>query len=191
MVRINLLPIRAIKKKEAIRQTLSVGILSLVLYLLLVSFLQISISKKVSSLEKEIAQLREANERLKAAVGEVIKLKEKTSLLNERLQVIAALEAGRDSPLRLLEGLSKNIPEKVWLNSFNKKGSQIELGGIALDNQTLAGFLEKLKLSPYFKGVELIIVKKASGSDLNLKEAGDLSHLNLRSFVINCIEGKK
>lgn len=191
MVRINLLPIRAIKKRETIRQTLSVGILSLVLYSLLLTYLHISISKTVSSLEKDVAKLREANERLKAAVGEVIKLKEKTSILNERLQVIASLETGRDSPLRLLEELSKNIPEKVWLNNFNKKSTQVELAGIALDNQTLAGFLEKLKISPYFKGVELIIAKKASGSDLNLKETGDLSHLNLRSFVITCTEGTK
>ena len=48
MIKINLLPVRAIRKKESIRQQISIGILSLVLAFIMIGYFHISAGRRDS-----------------------------------------------------------------------------------------------------------------------------------------------
>ena len=56
----------------------------------------------------------------------------------------------------------------MWLKSLKQQGTSLSLSGIALDNRTIAQFMDALKESPYVKRVNLsnASLVKVSGRDL-------------------------
>jgi len=58
--------------------------------------------------------------------------------------------------VRMLEDLSTATPQKLWLVSFSETNGQATITGMALDNQTIAGFMRSLQSSPYFYEVDLV-----------------------------------
>ena len=58
----------------------------------------------------------------------------------------------------------------MWLTALTQQGNVLSLTGIALDNQTVADFMDKLKTSPFVQNVELSNSSLRKISDRNLKE---------------------
>ena len=56
----------------------------------------------------------------------------------------------------MLEDLSSATPQKLWLVNFSETNGQATITGMALDNQTIAGFMRALQTSPYFFDVDLV-----------------------------------
>ena len=56
----------------------------------------------------------------------------------------------------------------MWLKSLKQQGASLSLTGVALDNRTVAQFMDALKKSPYISGVNLsnASLTKVSGRDL-------------------------
>ena len=73
MIRINLLPVRALKKKESMRQTLSILGLSLGLVVLVILFFHLSLANKINQVETQIAAYNEEIRKLKIDTKDVEK----------------------------------------------------------------------------------------------------------------------
>lgn len=63
----------------------------------------------------------------------------------------------------------------MWLTNLTQNTSMLQLSGIALDNRTIANYLESLKGSPYLTEVTL-------GSSALNKYGGR----NLKKFSLSC-----
>ncbi len=183
MIKINLLPVRAAKKKETLRQQIIIAALFLGVVLAAILYLGASISSKITKVEVKIAALNKEITELKKEekYSEEIKLKKKT--VESKLNIIDELDKKKSGPVHLMDELSKSIPfepgaelpKKIQLTSLKEKGGTLELKGFALDNETIAGFMTNLESSPYFKNINL-------GSSKAVKK----KKIKVKDFTITC-----
>ena len=164
MIRINLLPVRAAQKKERLRGQLVVLVLSIVLVLAACFAAYMSLSVRIDDVRADIEQKQQEAVQLRKAIGEVGRFKKKQEELRGKLEVLNQLKENRSGPVRLLDELSKAIPSRVWIDSFSESNGNIRISGIGLNEETVADFLQKLEASPYYQGIELQVIEKATNS---------------------------
>jgi type IV pilus assembly protein PilN len=170
MIRINLLPIREIKKKQGVRQLIFVGVLSLVLVFLSLGVFHFSVVKRIGTLQSEIETTKQEISRLNKIVGDVKKYEKEKKELEKKIEIIDVLNQKRAGPVYMLDELSKNIPTGAWITSLSENNLKLTLHGVALDNETIAGFMSRLENSTYFSNVELIQSGHYRSENLNLKK---------------------
>jgi len=175
MIRINLLSFREEKKLASKRLDISVSILMLILTVLIAGYLFINISGEIESLQRQFRQKKSEDARLTKKVGEIKKLEKKKKELEKKINVINALNRNRLSSLKVMEEVSIQIPERIWLKSLQKKGNVVTISGIALDDQTLSVFISRLNHSKKFTKVWLQQSKQVL-----------LNKVKLKGFSLNC-----
>lgn len=155
MIRINLLPVRAKKKRNtSIYQlvAMSGGILLTILVAVIVHFAyQNTIEQQAKKIEDSDAEIK----RLEKIIGEVKELDTQKQRLLNQLAVIDRLEKGKRGPVRVLDEMSSAIPKRVWLMDFKEAGGVMSLRGAAIDNADVSEFMRALQKSPYFTEVTL------------------------------------
>jgi type IV pilus assembly protein PilN len=88
--------------------------------------------------------------------------------LQGKLDVLAKLKENKAGPVHLLDELSKAVPEKLWLTSLKESAGSISIGGIGLNEETVAQFLGSLEASPYIRNVELTVVEQVTQGNIKL-----------------------
>ena len=169
MLRINLLPIRQLKKRAKARnQIISFAMLLVFLFMVIgaVAYAQIT---KMQAIESSIAQLKKEKKRLAPILAEMKKLEQKKKDLENKIRIIKQLKKDSSVTVHILDEVAKKVDSKrMWLLSLKQQGKSLTLKGTALDNRTIAQFMDALKESPYIGGVNLsnASLKKVSGRDL-------------------------
>jgi type IV pilus assembly protein PilN len=161
MVRINLLPVRVSKKKEAGRQQLALFAVLLVAGLLGNYLWASARASDLKARQAKLSRTREEIAQLERIIGEVRNIKEAQQELQQKLDVLDKLKAGRSGPVRMLDELATITPRQLWLEKMDEKGGAVTFTGSALSIDDVSAFMGALKTSKYFKGVEL---KKTSAT---------------------------
>lgn len=178
MIRINLLPFRAARKKENIRRQVSIFLLSLVFLLILLFYHNWNLGHKIDSLNARIKQANSELKKYEAINKEIETIKKKLSNLNQKMAVMDTLEANRFEPTRLMDAMTQVIvPKRMWFTRLESKDKTVKIRGIALDNKTVADFMVRLEQSGLFNDV-----------DLNTLKAQTVQNANLKSFQISCVK---
>ena len=103
------------------------------------------------------------------------KARKDTQELVRRTEIINKLKEDSSLTVRTLDEVANRIDnERMWLQSLQQQNSSLSLSGVALDNQTVAQFMDNLKESPFVQSVEL--------ADSSLKV---VSGRNLKTFQLN------
>ncbi|HHK60726.1 MAG TPA: pilus assembly protein PilN [Desulfobacterales bacterium] len=170
MIRINLLPIRELKRRAAIRRNfLAVvgGFLCVLLALGGVAWWQTS---RIEAATKEIGRLQREKQRYARVNNRIRRLKQTRELLEKKTAVIRELKRRTSLPVHMLDQIAELIPaDRMWLNRLGQNGGTLALQGVALDNATIAQFMEALAASPYFQAPELINASQQAIAGQNLK----------------------
>ncbi len=101
-------------------------------------------------LDEEIGKAREEVARLKSIIDEVKGYEDKKKSLEEKIALINNLKTNQTGPVRLMDEISKALPDLVWLSDMSILGDQLTLRGKTLSPNAVATYLENLKKSPYF-----------------------------------------
>lgn len=177
MIRINLLPYRAARKKENIRIQVNIFIGSIVILMLLVWVVNSFLGGRIDRLNKEIASTRAQVAKYQKIMKEIAEIKKKLSILDRKIQVIESLEADRKAQVENLDSLYSLLVEKrMWYTGLDEKNKTFKVTGIALDNYTVADFMTRIEKSDRFASVRLASVKQHTMKEKNLK---------LKKFEIN------
>jgi type IV pilus assembly protein PilN len=161
MIRINLLPVRAARRRENIRRQVSVFALCVVLTVSAMGYLAISMTHTISDLTDKIEAAQTDLKRYQAIEKRVNKIKGELQKLNEKMDIIAKLEENRAGPVLIMDALTGLVvAEKMWLTNLTEGGGKMNLEGVAMDNKTIADFMTRLEKSPYFNVVDLISSKQ-------------------------------
>lgn len=175
MIRINLLPFRAARKKENVRRQISVFLLSFALIIIAVVYWNIWLGNRITKLKvrnqdtiTQIAKYEKINK-------EIAQIKKTLSTLEQKIKVIETLEGGRKDTVNLMESMTELIvKERMWFTSLNVQGDNIMIQGIALDERTIADFMKNLEgngTGPYVNvTLKSIQQQKIKNKDLNLKK---------------------
>jgi type IV pilus assembly protein PilN len=101
-------------------------------------------------LDQEIGKARLEAERLKSIIEEVKGYEEKKASLEAKIKLINDLKTNQKGPVRLMDEISKALPDLVWLSSLDMSGNQITMKGRTLSPNAVSTYLENLKKSPFF-----------------------------------------
>jgi type IV pilus assembly protein PilN len=155
MVRINLLPVRVSKKKEAGKQQL---VLFAVLLVAGIVGNVIWTENRAGELKKKqanVAKTRADVARLDQIIGEVTSLKAQQEELKKKLDVLDTLKKGRTGPVKMLDELAQITPKRLWLRKMEEKEGAVTFDGTAASNFDVSQFMENLLASKFFGDVEL------------------------------------
>jgi type IV pilus assembly protein PilN len=156
MIRINLLPFRAARKRENIRKQVTVSGLIVVFFILLMVYVFIQISSDLSNIKQVENEKRQELAKYQKTLSEIKKLEKAIKEIETKLDVIKELEKGKTGPVRLLDEIAEAVPkDKLWLKTFNESQGTLRLTGTAMDNETVALFMDNLTNSDHIVSVEL------------------------------------
>jgi len=172
MIRINLLPFRAARKKENIRRQVSFFLLAFGLVAAGFLLLHLYMGNWVNSLQAQIKQTDTEIKRYEEIGKQVDENKKKIEIINKKKSVINSLIKDRYKPVRLLGVMTELIiADQMWLTSLSTQGSGVRIKGVAMDERTVADFMTNLENSGLFPIVNLSTVKqKIFDEAINLKE---------------------
>jgi type IV pilus assembly protein PilN len=122
MIKVNLLPVRAARKKETFMNQIYIGILVIIISLGVVGWRAYSMQERIKGLEREISQKKKELAELKDIEKEVEEFKAKNKVLQDKVSVITSLEEGRDWFIQVIDHISQSIPEEVWVTSLSMGG---------------------------------------------------------------------
>lgn len=181
MIRINLLPIGRRPVEERIRREISVFFLLTFFSLLVMAYFHVNHTREIkritsdkNNIDKDIRRYQDRQKQLNA-------LKQKESMLKQKLGVIDDLRKNRDLPVRVLDELAVRIPsDKMWIKSLTQKGGILTLKGVARGNETIAQFMEVLAKSPYIDNNGVVLKQSRQVNIQGYK----LKNFNLTARII-------
>ena len=128
-------------------------------------------------------QLRSAVQEL-ATMSEVVarrnEFETRSAELARRVALIEELREGQGGPVRMLDQVSRGLPEGVWLTELRQEGADITVQGRATTLTVLSDLVVALEASGYFAlPVEIV------DSQLESQVAGEVFRFELRAeFVL-------
>jgi len=178
MIRINLLPFRAARKKENIRRQLMIYGLSVVLLVSIMGYTFFYLTSTLSGLKEEEKRVQDELKTYEQTIKKIVELEKKIKEIRAKLGVIRELERNKTGPVHLLDEIALAVPkEKLWLSNMKETKGTLTLTGTAMDNETVALFMTNLEKSEYISGVDLQSAKLRTIPDYKL---------NVADFVLEC-----
>ncbi len=176
MLRINLLPVRQLKKRAKARNQIISAIVALCSLLVLLGFVGVLQKRTISATQATIADLTKKKDDFGPMLAEIELLKNQKQELERKTAVINKLRTESSITVRVLDEVAKNVDNsRLWLESLSQQSASLSLTGVALDNETVAQFMDKLKASKVIVDVNL------TSSSLKV-----ISGRSLKSFVMTC-----
>ncbi len=175
MIRINLLPVRAAKKKESARQQISIFFFAIAGVLVLALGIYSVTVAKISAANDQIAKSEQEIKRLKEKIGEIDNIKKFQAEVKKKLDILNQLRRDKTGPATRLAKLSDAVPEKLWLTKYTENGGNVSLGGVAFNEELIASFMRNLQASGEFINVEL-----------GVSEQIDVSGMKAKRFELSC-----
>ena len=160
MIRINLLPVRAARKKENVRRQVSVFLLTVFFGICVMAYLWFGQNRSISEMKQNIEVAQKELAELEVVNRQIKDLKDKLAKIEAKMDVIQTLESNRTGAVRVMDLMtSLVIRQKMWLSSLTETSGQMVLQGMAVDNKTVADFMTRLDASPFFDHVILVASK--------------------------------
>lgn len=174
MIRINLLSEG--KRPAAVRRTRPTSFLAgenIALWGLLAVFLLLGVlpaavwwwttSDQVEENDARIVEAQREVDELAAIIAEVERFKAQQAELEHKIGVIEQLRENQKGPVRVMDQISRALPELLWLDRMEMRGAVINLSGRAFNSNAVASFLDNLDAVPEFQEPTLRDLQESSG----------------------------
>jgi type IV pilus assembly protein PilN len=170
MIRVNLLPHRAEKRKARQLQFIILSAISLVLGGVIVGFVHVAISTQISYQERRNAYLKQEITVLDKQIEEIRKLREQTQALLARKTVVENLQSTRSDVVHLLDQMLRILPDGVYLGSLKQTGYRISIVGYAQSSARVSTLMRSIEDSPWLDTPTLIEVHATTVGGARLSE---------------------
>lgn len=171
MIKINLLPFRAARKKENVRRQISVFLLFFTLVFLGLLFYHFQLSAKVNKVQKELTTTKATLAKFEKQAAEVDRINAQLKALDQKIEIMAQLNTDRTAPVEMLSALAAlSVKGRMWITNLKDNPGSVTLTGVAMDNKTVATFMARVEKSDFFSGAELYKVIRADVAGLKLKQ---------------------
>lgn len=110
-----------------------------------------TVNNEIKEKDRQIAAAQKEADELEAILQEVDDYERKKASLQNKIQVISDLKANQQGPVRIMDEISRALPQLLWLESLEMKGRQIEIKGQAFNPNAVANFIENLDKVPEFQ----------------------------------------
>lgn len=170
MLRINLLPHRQIKRAELQREfglmaLMAAGAACAVVFL----GWQFLGSQKSAQLERN-TRLETAIVALDKEIADIKDLKDQINNVLERKQIVENLQTNRSQSVVILDELTRQLPEGLYLKSIKQTGNLITLEGVADTNARVATLVRNLSVSNWMELPNLVEIKSLTVNGIKQNE---------------------
>lgn len=185
MIRINLLPREERQAKRSFQMPKMgaiVPILALVGVAVLFGAFTVIQTLQVGRLKSDIARARADAEKLRPQIQTIQELTQKREELQRRLGVISTLDKNRLWRVKLIDELSRCVPDHLWLSSYEEVGTeQVKIDGVTFSNLLVADFMSRLESSPLYGEVDLVVAEKGTIDQRNVVKFTVTAKMTLQS----------
>jgi type IV pilus assembly protein PilN len=148
------------KRKATIQTGQKITIASslvLVLAALIVGWWYWSIQRQSADLDQQIAQAEQETVRLRSVLQQVQQFDQRRAQLQQRVTLIEQLRKGQTGPVHLLDHLSRQLPDTMWLLELRQIGAEVVVEGRCTSLNALSDFVAGLEASGLFeRPVEIV-----------------------------------
>jgi type IV pilus assembly protein PilN len=161
MIKINLLPREERKRRAPMNTTLLLGIVGAAVTCLAMAYGWFWLHSEVGRLQEDIQRTQVELKRFEELAKQVDKFQAEKKRLEEKLKIIQALVLAQGGPVRLLDEVSKALPNEVWLTALSRTGKRMDISGIAYSNFNVAALMTNLgQASTLISSVDLVVSEK-------------------------------
>jgi type IV pilus assembly protein PilN len=151
----------------------------LLLFILLLAGWFISLATNVSSLKNKESSKKVELEGYKKELEEIKKLEAAIKEIKSKLDVINNLKKGKTGPVLLLSAVADAVPkEKLYLTNLKEASGILTLTGVAMDNETVALFMDNL-------GTAKDVITPGSVELKSIKQK-EINKLKVADFSLEC-----
>lgn len=123
------------------------------------------LQKRALDERKEIVDQRTVEaKKLEAIIKEVEDYQKRKDSLQRRIDLINQLKQNQKGPVRIMDQISRDLPDLVWLDRMTISGGRISLTGRGLNPNAIALFVENVKNDPYFEEPQLGTMAQVSSA---------------------------
>ena len=196
MIRINLLETseliagssitesRFFSGRDPQRNLTIISVLVFGLFSTLIGFQLLSSYNQGALLDQAIGQLNQEKARLAPIIAQVADYQAKLIELEKKERLIERLKSEREGPVRMLDVLSDELPDFVWLTELGQDGSSVTIDGMAASLSSVADYIRKLEDSEWFQGVELV------NAEIDSRQEQDFTQFQLQTELISSKNNK-
>jgi type IV pilus assembly protein PilN len=170
MIRVNLLPHRAEKRRAKQLQFIVLSVISLVLGALVVGFVHAAISTQIAYQERRNEYLKQEIAVLDKQIDEIKKLREQTQALLSRKTVVENLQGTRSDVVHLLDQMLRILPDGVYLKSIKQTDYRISIVGYAQSNSRVSTLMRSIEDSPWLDSPTLVEIHATTTGGARLSE---------------------
>lgn len=126
-----------------------IGLIGLAILIVLGSMFLLN--SRIKDKEAEVAEAQREVEELEPYIREVEEFKAKKAELERKVEVINQLKANQRGPVRVMDHISRSLPELMWLTRMEVGPTTITITGEAFNTNAVANFIENLDRVPEFQ----------------------------------------
>jgi type IV pilus assembly protein PilN len=137
-----------------------------------------TLSKDLQSWNQQISDADQEIERLEEIIKKGEEYEAKKALLARKIDLITDLKKQQGVPVYILDQVSKNLPEFLWLDRMSASTNEINISGKATNYNAVSNFYTNLSDSGFFNNVSLgrtFEVPEGVAFSLSCNFAGNLS----------------
>jgi Tfp pilus assembly protein PilN len=123
------------------------------------------LQKRTLDERQEIVSERDAQaKKLETIIKEVEDYQKRKDSLQQRVDLINQLKQNQKGPVRIMDQISRDLPDLVWLDRMEITAGRITLAGRGLNPNAIALFVENVKNDPYFEEPQLGTMTQVAGT---------------------------
>jgi type IV pilus assembly protein PilN len=163
VILINLLPHREARRKQRKQNFfIALGVAAAIGLLVVGGWYSVLQQMKAAQQQRNDL-LRGEIRKLDTQIKDIATLRAEIQALRDRQAAVEDLQTDRNTPVHLLDELSRQAPEGIYLSSIRQNGNTVTVVGTAQTNERVSEFLRNtLYNSPWLERPELVEIK-ASG----------------------------
>ena len=159
-IRVNLLPHRAERRQRQKKAFFFFTAISLLAGITLVLAVWSVLQGQIASQRDRNEFISAENRKLDLQIREIATLRQEIDALRARQRAVEDLQADRNQPVYLMDELTRQVPEGIYLKSVKQEGRKVSVAGWAASNERVSEFLRNLQAnSKYLERPELIEIR--------------------------------
>jgi type IV pilus assembly protein PilN len=162
-IRINLLPHREARRERQKTTFYALTALSFVAGGALVFIVWSVLQGYINGQRERNNFIESENRKLDVQIKEIATLRQEIEALRARQRAVEDLQADRNQPVYLMDELTRQTPEGIYLRTIKQEDRKVNIVGWAASNERVSEFLRNLQNnSKYLERPELVEIKIAA-----------------------------
>jgi type IV pilus assembly protein PilN len=169
-IRINLLPHREARRERQKKTFYALTVLSFVAGIALVGLVWSVLQGYIGAQQERNRYIENENRKLDVQIKEIATLRQEIEALRARQRAVEDLQADRNQPVYLMDELTKQTPEGIYLRALKQEDRKVNVTGWAASNERVSEFLRNLQNnSKYLERPELVEIKLSGQTPQNVQ----------------------